>query len=250
MKTLSKNAIEQATMLEEALHDTFSKSRRDFIKKGSLVVLAAASLPTMSSIVTGCSSDSTTATDDTNKQDAAILTTNFVVEQLAINTYGVAAASGLLTGAYLQVAASFINDHTGHAASFKNVIVSTLGQPAPTDVPSSENFTNTTRAGLNIQPSFGNLTSAEGIIRYAIALELTASKLYFDNVTNADGTKRLKNATALATAADIAPVEMEHAAVYRAALKFLLNLATDKDSTNVGLAVSPYSFLSSEMPRP
>jgi hypothetical protein len=246
MNKLSPNAIEQATLLEEALHDTFSNSRRDFLKKGSLVVLAAASLPVIGSSLSSCASDDTMTPDDSNKQDVEILTTAYVVERLAINTYNVAASTGLLTGAFLEVAASFINDHTGHAATFRSVITTDLKASEPAAVPDSENFTNTTRAGLLVTPSFGNLTSAAGIVKYALALELIAAKLYFDNATNADSSKRLKSAAAL----NIAPIEAEHAAVFRAALKLVLATDTDADNTNVGLAISPRSFISSEMPRP
>jgi hypothetical protein len=253
---LSANAREQADMLEEVIHEILEPSRRSFLRKGMLAAAAIAALPTIGALTTSCSDDSgTNPTVDPNQQDITILTNSYLIEKLAVNTYNVAAGTGLLSGAFLEVAGSFINDHTGHAGTFRDVIVGELKGAAPTDPMVSENFvTGMMRNGKRefmIQPVFGNLTSAEGIVKYALALELTAAKEYFESATSATANIRLTNKKALEAVQDIGPVEAEHAAVFRAALKLLLNTATDADAgANIGRSVSPHSTLSAEMPRP
>lgn len=253
---LSRNAHEQADMLEEVLHEILEPSRRNFLRKGMLAAAAVAALPTIGGLATSCSSDSTVAPGtDPNAQDITILTNSYLIEKLAINTYNVAAGTGLLTGAFLEVASSFIGDHTGHAATFRDVIMSELKGSAPADPLASENFvTGMMRNGkteFKITPSFGNLSSAEGIVKYALALELTAAKEYFESATSANASIRLTNKRALEAVADIGPVEAEHAAVFRAALKLLLSTDTDRDAgADVGRSISPFATLSAEMPRP
>ncbi|MDZ4746008.1 MAG: ferritin-like domain-containing protein [bacterium] len=252
---LSRNAIEQAEMLEEVLHEVMSPHRRKFLKKGALVAAAAAALPMIGSGLAGCSDASTTPTDDTKARDIRILSDAFLIEKLAINTYTAAAATGLLTGAYSQVATSFINDHAGHGAQFKSVITADLGGTAPADPAVGVNFLTgiavdgTTK--FKIDPVFGNFTTPAGILKYAIALELTAAQSYFTNITSSDNAMRLTHLKAIDAMSDIAPVEAQHAAVFRAALKLLIGSDTDKDAgADIGASISPTSAISQEMPRP
>lgn len=252
---LSQQANEQAEMLEEVLHEVISPHRRTFLRKGALVAAATAALPMIGAGLVGCTEESTTPTDTSKERDLKILTDAFLIEKLAINTYNAAAATGLLTGAYLQVAKSFILDHQGHGALFKSVITTELGATAPVDPATSVNFlTGIVVNGVTkfkIDPVFGNLLSAEGILKYAVALELIAAQLYFTNITSADSTMRLTNVKAIEAMSDVAPVEAQHAAVFRAALKLLLGKDTDKDAgADVGASVSPTSAISQEIPRP
>lgn len=254
---LSKNALEQAEMLEEVIHEVLDPRRRNFLKRGALAAAAAASLPIVGATMTGCSDDSPTepATDATKARDIQLLTNAYLIEKLAVNTYTAAAGLNILSGAFLQVAVSFAGDHVGHAGTFRDVIVNELGGAAPTDPTASENFitgmTINGRTEFKIPPSFGNLSSADGIVKYALGLELTAAKAYFDNATSADAAIRLTNKRALEAVADIGPVEAEHAAVFRAALKILLSVPTDADAgADIGRSVSPTSYISAEVARP
>lgn len=95
------------------------------------------------------------------------------------------------------------------------------------------------------------MTTPGGIMKYALALELTAAQTYFMSATSSDNTKRLTNVLAIQAMSDIAPIEAQHAAVFRVALKLLLGSDTDIDNpANVGASVSPTSAISQEMPRP
>ncbi len=253
---LSKNALEQAEMLEEVLHDVIDPARRSFLRKGALAAAAVAALPIVGGTLTGCSSDSPTdPSDATRKQDIQLLTNAYLIEKLAVNTYVAAAGLGVLSGAFLQVAQSFASDHIGHAGTFRDVIVNELKGGTPSDPASSENFITGMKIDgktqFMIPPSFGNLATPAGIVKYALGLELTAAKAYFDNATSADVSARLTNKRALEAVSDIGPVEAEHAAVFRAALKLLLSSETDRDAGgDVGKSVSPTSYISAEMPRP
>lgn len=253
---LSKNALEQADMLEEVLHEVIDPARRSFLRKGALAAAAVAALPIVGGTIAGCSSDSPTdPSETTRKQDIQLLTNAYLIEKLAINTYVAAAGLGVLSGAFLQVAQSFAADHMGHAGTFRDVIVNELKGASPSDPTASENFITGMKIDgktqFMIPPSFGNLTSPAGIVKYALGLELTAAKAYFDNATSADVSARLTNKRALEAVSDIGPVEAEHAAVFRAALKLLLASDTDRDAgSDVGRSVSPTSYISAEMPRP
>ncbi len=251
---LSKNAREQAEMLESVLHEIMDPSRRRFLRKGALAAAAIASLPVVGSALASCTSDPVTPTDDPS-QDVALLTTAYQIEKLAVNTYTAAAGLGILSGAFLEVATSFATDHIGHAGTFREVITSELGAAPPADPKPDENFITGMMVNgntiLQVPPSYGNLTSTEGIVRYALGLELIAAKAYFDNATSATASNRLTNRRALEAVADIGPVEAEHAAVFRAALKILLNTSTDADAgADIGRSVSPTAIISAEVPRP
>jgi len=252
---LSQNAKEQAEMLEEVLHEVMSPHRRKFLKKGALVAAATAALPMIGAGLVGCAEESTTPTDDSKARDIKILSDAFLIEKLAINTYNAAAATGLLTGAYLQVAQSFILDHQGHGAQFKSVITGDLAGTAPADPAAGVSFLTgvvvdgTTK--FKIDPAFGSLTTPGGILKYALALELIAAQSYFTGVTSTDNNMRLTNVKAIEAMSDVAPVEAQHAAVFRAALKLLIGSDTDKDAgADVGASVSPTSAISQEIPRP
>ena len=252
---LSQNAKEQAEMLEEVLHEVMSPHRRKFLKKGALVAAATAALPMIGSTLVGCSDSTSPPGDDTKARDIRILGDAYLIEKLAINTYNAAAATGQLSGAYLQVAQSFILDHQGHGAQFKSVITTDLGGTAPADPAAGISFlTGIVVAGVTkfkIDPAFGNLTTPAGIIKYALALELIAAQSYFTNATSSDNSMRLTNVKALEAMSDVAPVEAQHAAVFRAALKLLIGSDTDKDAgADVGASVSPTSAISLEIPRP
>ncbi len=252
---LSQNAKEQTEMLEEVLHEVMSPHRRKFLKKGALVAAATAALPILGSGLVGCSDSTSPPADDTKARDIRILTDAFLIEKLTINTYTAAIATGFLDGIYRSLIESFKNDHIGHAAQVKTIITADLAGTAPTDPAASVTFLTgvvvdgTTK--FKIEPSFGSMTTVGGILKYAIALELTAAQAYFTNATSADNAKRLTHAAAIQAMADIAPVEAQHAAAFRAALKLVLGSDTDKDAgLDRGASISPTSAISLEMPRP
>jgi hypothetical protein len=73
-------------------------------------------------------------------------------------------------------------------------------------------------------------------------VEIYAAKLWFQYFKDAQDlrTKRIF--------ADIAPNEAAHAAILRAALKFIVSVPTDHDSMDPGKAVVPFTQLSFDSP--
>ncbi len=170
------------------------------------------------------------------KTDLEMLAESYTLELMAVNTYAAAAqlkdttGSPIVDGAVLSVAQAFIADHTVHAERFASVIRELGGV-----VPGS-----TTETTLTQFPPGPNsaLDSLVGILRYALAVEVYAAKLWNQYFGEAQDlrTKRVF--------ADIAPNEAAHAALIRTTLKFVLGVPTDYDSTNPGKAVVPFSQLS------
>jgi rubrerythrin len=228
----TKESLQAAQTLENALNETVMKERRTFIKKGTLAALAA-SLPMAGFIKNAFAANNQPRTQAT---DIETLTAAYTIELQAVNTYSAAAGlkdgSGMpyISGPYLEVALDFVGDHQAHAIRFKEVITQ-LGGTAPTDP------TDTLLSAFPPGP-YSNLTSTDGIFKYALALEVTAAKLWFENFKN---TSDLRVKTAFA---DIAPIEASHAAIFRAALKLLVNTPTDHDSSDVGKAIVPFSLIS------
>jgi rubrerythrin len=174
------------------------------------------------------------------KTDLEMLRESYTLELMAVNTY--AAAAGLkddagapyVDGAIKSVALRFIADHTAHAEQFAMVIRQLGGEvPGPT--------TMTTLEAFPPGPA-SQLTSLPGILRYALAVEVYAAKLWFQYFKDASDlrTKRVF--------ADIGPNEAAHAALLRGTLKFVLGLPTDHDSSNAGKAVVPFTQVSFDAP--
>jgi rubrerythrin len=174
------------------------------------------------------------------KTDLEMLQESYTLEQMAVNTY--AAAAGLtdgtgkpfIDGAVLSVAQTFIADHTEHARLFKAQIEA-LGGAVPATT------TETTLTDFPPGPN-SQLSSLQGILRYALAVEVYAAKLWFQYFKDAQAlpVKRLF--------ADLGPNEAAHAALLRATLKFILSVPTDHDNANAGRAVVPFTQLSMDSP--
>lgn len=232
--TLETAIQREASVLEELLDGQLVGDRRVFMKKGSLAAAAMAMAATWFASVTR------TKAQTTAKSDLEMLTESYTLEQQAVNTYNAAAAlrdsSGapLVDGAVLSVAVAFIGDHTTHAVRFRDVIVQ-LGGTVPA---------NTTATTLDAFPPGPNsqLTSLPGILRYALAVEIFAAKLWYQYAKDAQDLRVRR------VFADLAPNEAAHAAILRAALKFVVGTATDHDSSNPGKAVVPFTQLSFDSP--
>lgn len=175
------------------------------------------------------------------KTDLEMLQESYTLELKAVNTYKAAAgmknSSGepFVSGAVLSVAADFIADHTEHAALFKAQIIARGGTVPP----------DTTDTTLTAFPPGANsqLTSLQGILRYALAVEVYAAKLWF---------QYFKDATDLSVKrlfADLAPNEASHAAILRATLKLVVGVETDYDFANPGKAIVPFTQLSMDGPQ-
>jgi rubrerythrin len=235
MLRFDNEALRAANQLEATLNETVMTERRTFIKKGSLAALAA-SLP-LAGFITSAFAARPGSAIASSSSDIDTLSTAMLIEQKAVNTYSAAAGlkdgsgNALISGAYLQVALQFAADHSAHAGSFRTTITALGGTP-PADT------TDTLLTAFPPGP-FSNLTSADGIFKYALGLEVTAAKLWFANFQSASDSRTKQ------VFADIAPVEATHAAIFRAALKLLVMTSTDHDAgTDPGKSIVPYSRLS------
>jgi rubrerythrin len=162
------------------------------------------------------------------KKDVEILNMSIMLEQKAINTYQAAADNKLLpTKAFLDVALQFAADHTAHRDRFSQVVSQKL-KGTPTGI---------SNLGTFPIPQIVLKGQEHDVIRYALTLEVLASKAYFDNVVN-----KLTTDEGRDVSADIMPIENEHAAVFRAVLMVILKQrGLDGDNK-----VVPYAFLSDE----
>lgn len=215
-------------ILQELVAGRIMQERRSILKKGAI---ATAALAMMTSILKPTSLRAQMA-----KTDVQMLQDSYVLELKAVNTYKAAAGlkdgSGApyVDGAVLSVASTFIADHTVHAQRFRDVLVQ-LGASIPSDT------TDTTLGDFPPGPN-SMLTSLPGILRYALAVEVYAAKLWYQYFKDATDL-RVKRVFA-----DIAPNEAAHAALLRATLKFVLGTGTDHDNADPGKAVVPYTQLS------
>lgn len=227
--------IREADILEEMIADSIEGNRRKFLKRGSVAVAAMA----MAGMWLG--QNRTMLAADDGRTDLKLLQESFTLEQQAVNTY--AAAAGLqsadgtkyLTGAVLSVAQRFRLDHAAHASRFREVITQ-LGGTVPADV------TSTTLTAFPPKTD-SKLDSTRGILRYALAIEVFAMKLWVDYF------RYCEDERARRVLMDIAPNEGAHAAILRAALKLVLAEPTDYDSTDAGKAVVPHIFVSLDAPK-
>lgn len=220
--------VRETEILNELMEGRLMPERRSILKKGAV---AMAALAMFTSIFKPSSVRAQMA-----KTDVQMLQESYILELKAINTYRAAAGlkdgSGTpyVDGAVLSVASSFIADHTVHAQRFKDVLVQ-LGARVPSDT------TDTTLGDFPPGPN-SMLTSLPGILRYALAVEIYAAKLWYQYFKDA-ADLRVKRVFA-----DIAPNEAAHAALLRATLKFVIGTGTDHDNADPGKAVVPYTQLS------
>lgn len=159
------------------------------------------------------------------KNDIELINGAIRLEQKAINTYQAAADNKLLpTRAFLDVALQFAADHTAHREALKRAISGAFrATPAGTE-----------NLGTFPIPQKVLKGTETDVIRYALTLEMIASKAYLDYVTNKLTTDEAKD-----LAATILPVENQHAAIYRAVLMVVLkDKGLDGDDKLV-----PFAFL-------
>ncbi|MDZ4746009.1 MAG: ferritin-like domain-containing protein [bacterium] len=230
----TKEHITEADLLEEVLADAVEGNRRKFLKRGAV----AASAMAMAGMWLG--QKRTILAADDGRTDVQLLAESFTLEQQAVNTYAAAASlkspDGLdyISGPVLSVALRFKADHTAHALRFKEVLEQ-LGGTVPAD---------TTTTTLTAFPPGANskLDSTRGILRYALAVEVFAMKLWVDYFRYSE------DARARRVFMDLAPNEGAHAAILRAALKLVLSEPTDYDNADVGKAIVPHIFVSQDGP--
>lgn len=200
-----------------------SPQRRKFLKLGVLTGATSAF---------ALAADRVTAGGRPNhRADVEVLNGAIVLEQKAVNTYMAAAENNLLpTQAFLDVAVQFAEDHTEHRDRLKEIVAETFkADPADTD-------------NLGTFPIPRNVLRGgeANVLRYALTLEMLASKTYFDSITDKLTSKAAKN-----IAASILPIETQHVAVYRSVLLVILQEpALPGDDKLV-----PYPFFS-EQPTP
>jgi rubrerythrin len=151
--------------------------------------------------------------------DAAFINEAIKIEQKAVNTYKAALKADLLKDVRLADAAGdFANDHASHRdalswelrRTFKNsnpAIIENLGTfPIPEEVVKGKEA---------------------DVLRYALTVEMIASKTYMDAVSG-----RLATDDARGLIAAILTVETQHVAVFRSVLTLILKakgLPDDKD---------------------
>lgn len=142
------------------------------------------------------------------KNDIQLFNNIAVLEQKAVNTYKAAAENKLLTTKeFLDVALQFAADHDQHRARVQDVIVKEF----------KGSLVDTSNVGTFPIPR-KVLTGGEAeVIRYALTLEVIASKAYLENIQ-----KKLTTREAMNVAATIMPIEASHAAVFRSVLLVLL----------------------------
>jgi rubrerythrin len=128
--------------------------------------------------------------------DRAILAVALRLEHEAIAAYRAGAKSGLLTGAGLDMAASFLRDHERH----RDTLATFLRRLGASPEPSRTDF------------SFGAITSAADILKLAVRLEQGALEAYLANAG------KLTRSDVLDAAAGILADEARHATALRMAL--------------------------------
>ncbi|HWH35406.1 MAG TPA: ferritin-like domain-containing protein [Acidimicrobiales bacterium] len=129
------------------------------------------------------------------------------LELLAVNTYQAAldaAGSGALSDVP-EAVATFITTAQGHhqaALDEWNALLSQLGEAEVTAVPEALSDLETT-----VNDAFAEAGDVVAVAELALTLEQTAADTYFDAIPG------IENAEALALAASIQPIDMQHAAI-------------------------------------
>jgi hypothetical protein len=156
----------------------------------------------LGALLVACQRDDPEARTATATADVEILAGQVELEQQAVFAYNTAAASGRLPDAVLAVATKFRDQHQAHADAFAHAIEGAGGKvPVPKD--------EYPLTGPSGGPA--DLSTADGIIRFAAYLEDVAAKTYLSNVG------KLSSGSLAQAAANVMGVEARHAAVLRAA---------------------------------
>lgn len=128
------------------------------------------------------------------------------LENLAVQTYqaGLDAASKGALGAVPPAVATFAmtaqSHHRDHAAAW-NSILTKAGKNAITGVDQTVN-------DAVVKPGFAEVKDVVGLAKFALGLENVAAATYLNGIQNA-----ISDKGAIAVAASIQPVEMQHAAI-------------------------------------
>lgn len=232
----TKENINEADLLEEILVDAVEGNRRKFLKRGSVAAAAMA----MAGVWLG--QKRTILAADDGRTDIQLLQESFTFEQQAANSYAAlgsqkgAGGEDLITGVLLSVAVQFQADHRAHAERFKTVLLE-VGGTVPADTIGTTLSVEVLKPKANTQ-----LNSAAGIVRYALAVEVFAMKLWVDYF------RYCEDQRARRVFMDLAPNEGAHAAILRAALKFVLKVPTDYDNVDPGKAIVPHIFVAQDAP--
>ena len=180
------------------------------------------------SVVGGSSSKVLARQTRNPKADIELINGAIALEQRAVNTYQAAAQNNLLpTKAYLDVALQFASDHTHHRDLLKKAVIEVF-KAKPADV---------SNVGTFPIPQKVLHGSEADVLRYALTLEMLASKAYFNYIR-----EPLTTTEAVNIAANILPVENQHVAVYRTVLMVVLNERGLSGDTQL----VPYPFFSQQ----
>lgn len=214
-------------------------ARRDLLKMAAMTgtvgiinALGAALNPTLAMVANmpqkgkgkGGAKAEATAKVDPKTNDIAIANMAIQLEQRAVNTYlGLKKEKILVNKALLDVTAQFSDDHLAHREALIKAVKALGGEVA--------NY-----KGLGTFPIPAQILKKESeAVRYGMALELIASKVYFDAFKN-----KLKTPEGQNLIITILPVETQHVGVLRTVLKFVV------DKNNKDNQILPYPTLEEE----
>ncbi|MFY9222362.1 MAG: ferritin-like domain-containing protein [Blastocatellia bacterium] len=161
---------------------------------------------------------------DPKANDIAIANMAIQLEQRAVNTYlGLKKEKILVNKALLDVTAQFSDDHLAHREALIKAVKALGGEVI--------NY-----KGLGTFPIPAQILKKESeAVRYGMALELIASKVYFDAFKN-----KLRTPEGQNLIITILPVETQHVGVLRTVLKFVV------DKNNKDNKILPYPTLEEE----
>ncbi len=216
-------------------------ARRDLLKMaamtgtvGIITALGEALNPTLAAVIslpqkkgagaTTPKGATSAAKVDPATNDIGIANMAIQLEQKAINTYlGLKKEKLIVNKAILDVAAQFSDDHVAHRDALVKAVKALGGEPA--------NY-----KGLGTFPIPAKILKKESeAVRYGMALELIASKVYLDAFKD-----KLRTPEARSLIISILPVETQHVGVLRTVLKFVV------DKSNKDNKISPYPTLEDE----
>lgn len=196
---------QNAALLERMSPDTLP--RRKVLLGGSAGALAL--------VAAACGGDGNDPPDSTGDPDATpttvgggddVVTAQLAagLEVLAVNTYEaalIAAGDGTLPDVPEAVATFITTAQSHHQAALDewNALLAALGEPA-VDAPPVDLETT-------VNEAFGQAGDVVAVAELALMLEQTAADTYFEALST------IENADALALAASIQPVDMQHAAI-------------------------------------
>ncbi|PZR69258.1 MAG: hypothetical protein DLM63_01905 [Solirubrobacterales bacterium] len=143
--------------------------------------------------------------------DAGILSAALGLEQVAVFSYRVAAASSVLAGPFRALALKLAGQEQEHADALAKALGS-FGATAPPK-PATSADVDRAVAAFGITKGLSKLKSQADIATYAIELEATALGIYHD------AHKRLQNAALVMMASQIMCNEGQHLVLLRSALQ-------------------------------